>query len=512
MTELGCKKKDFYTSMYLECICDTNRKDFLEEKSDSALESHRRMIRDKRYDVLLDRFVKIMNAKMAILFHEKNQQHLEKADGGRNIVVLSRSTESCTNRIGILRSELLDYYRNYIPEDDSRPSSILLLDIKDTARIVEVASLQRDPMVCEYERMPCVISYIHLDYYDQLSSQDQHIYFAFFYEIAQKDNVPELLEYIRRFLAFRYDLKQRIQKDFNGNLYGKRVETAWSNAWLSIEKAGAHTDSSEISRLVKEVEFKNTNIMDTLFALPASTMNGNITEEKRRIFRFIYNINISMYYRAVISEGDSPFFAVDDIIKNPEKLENKYHKIEDVLRFSQIENPTLLYGTGEVSDDAMLKSINEAILFGRKSKPMTEKKKCTGGIPKTKIITVRRRYLQAFLVDILHNMKKYGKQGAPARIFLEAESISPGYLVFCNEVEWEGENGAKEWCVHENYRLKQATEFDHAVDPNAPKGMSLACLAHCMKDYGKLLVRYKQEQDKVYFEIKLPIIQIREEL
>lgn len=57
--------------MYLECICDTNRKDFLEEKSDSALESHRRMIRDKRYDVLLDRFVKIMNAKMAILFHEK---------------------------------------------------------------------------------------------------------------------------------------------------------------------------------------------------------------------------------------------------------------------------------------------------------------------------------------------------------------------------------------------------------------------------------------------------------
>lgn len=512
MMEFDKKRYDFFTAMYLECVCDTNRKGFLEDNSSRGLENYRKAIQDKPYEMLLDSFAGMMHAKMAIMFQEKHCRPLEETDSGSNINILKRSTESCSERIGILRSELLDFYLNHFTGNDSRPASKFLLDVKDTVRIVTVAKSQKDSMVYEYERTPCVITYIHLDYFDHLSLQDKHIYFAFFYEDVMKNAVPELLEHVRHFLAFRYDLKLRIEKDFNGNLYGKQMETAWSNSWLSIEKAGAHTDSSEISRLVKEVDFKNSNIMDTLFSLPESSLCGNITEEKQRIFRFIYNINISMYYRAVISEGETPFYAVDNIIEKPKDNKDRYFRIEDVLQFTQAGNPQLLYGTGAASDICVLKAINEAVLYGKKSKPQTDDKKCTGGIPKVKTITFRKKYLQAFLVDVLHNMKTYGKKDAPARIYMETKGVSPGYLVFCNEVAWTGEDGVAQWCANHNYQLKQSAEFDHAVDPNAPKGMSLACLAHCMKDFGKLVVRYKHIQEKVFFEIKLPIIHTEEEM
>lgn len=506
MIGLNKKKNNFYASMYLECVCDTEREEFFGTNTDSKLADFRKAIKDDSYDVLLNAFVEMMHAKMAILFQERKRRPLSQASNGRSITVLSRSTESYTERIGILRSELLDFYRNYSPMDSSRPASTLLLDIKDSVRVVEVAEKQNDPMVCWYERTPCVISYIQLDYLDQLSSEKKHIYFAFFYEESKKDNLLELLEFIRCFLAFRFDLKKRIEKDFNGNMFGKQMETAWSNSWLSIEKAGAHTDSSEISRLVQEVEFKNSNIMNILFASPEKKMDGNVAEEKKRIFRFIYNINISMYYRAVISEGDSPFYSVDDIIKNPADDKTRYYRVEDAMHFSKSDDPKILYGTGENSDQKELTAINNAVLFGKKSNPVTTSKKYTGGIPRKKAITVRQRYLQAFLMDILHNIEKFGKKGSPARIYLELGKNAPGYLVFCNEVERNGED-LEHWCARENYRLKQAAEFDHAVDPNAQKGMSLGCIAHCMSDYGNMIVYYKHNGGNVFFEIKLPIIQ-----
>lgn len=357
-----------------------------------------------------------------------------------------------------------------------------------------------------------MIAYIQLNYTDRLFPEKQSIYFAFLFEATQKDNLERLVECIRCFLSFRYDLKLRIEKDFNGNLFGKRAEATWCSDWLSLEKAGAHTDSSEISRLLKRVDFKSNNIMEILFPADCTTAekaNAGVDESagirKEIIYRFIYNINISMYYRAAISYGDGPFSAVDDIIISDSQGHERYYRVEDVLKFSRVSEEKILYGTGEHSDDSAMESINQAILFGKTSKIRNGTNKLTGGIPRKKTLTIRRRYLQAFLLDILHNAQVYGN--GPTRIYLEPKQGAQMYLVVCNEVFLDKGTDLEKWCLRKNYELKQAAEFDHATDPNAKKGMSLGCIAHCMKDYGGMIARYRYQNGKVFFEIKLPIIQ-----
>lgn len=514
MADVDARKHDFYRSMFLECVCDTERRNFLKNKTQEGLDDFRKKITEKSYDQLLDSFAEMMQAKTAILFQERRCRPLDQADYSRNINVLSRSKEGSNKCISFLRSELIDFYCSPFGEGKTGPVSSLLLDIKDTVRVVEVAQMQKDPMVCEYSRDPCVICYIQLNYTDQLSLEKKYIYFAFFYDILQKDDLAGLLEYIRRFLSFRFDLKLRIEKDFNGNLFGERIEATWCNDWLSIEKAGAHTDSSGISRLLKEADFNSSKIMDILFSsgqksgsegLSAEKENAN--KQKKIIYRFIYNINISMYYRAAISQGRNPISAVDDIIKEPPEGTKRYYLIEDVLEFTPVGEDKILYGTGEHSDATVMEAINKAALFGKTGTPKNANNKSTGGIPKKKTLTIQRRYLQAFIMDILHNMEKHGKTGCPARIYIEQRQNTQGYLVFCNEVPVDGKGNLNDWCLANNYLLKQAAEFDNSKDSNAQKGMSLGCIAHCMREYGNIVVRYKHCNNRLFFEIKLPIIQ-----
>ena len=435
---------------------------------------------------------------MAIMFQERNRRPLTSEVNPRDIILLDRSNESIQDRIGILRSELLKFYHNgrQMSKDSQDPpcDSNLLLNIKDEVQIVRVNSLQMDPIVQSYTRDPCVICYIQLRYNDQLSSADKYIYFAFFYSKNKEKDLLSILECLRSLLSFRNDLMQRITKDFSGNLYGKQKEIAWCNAWLSIEKAGAHADSSKINRLIQSAKFDNTNILHTLFR-----KNDDQTRQAKQLLELIYNIEISMYYRAIMSEGDCSFLSADNILYYEEGQNKPYFKVEHVLQFSEIETDT-------IKVDYTPRDINNAYLYGKESICKTQDGTDISGVPVPKEITCRSRYLRAFMVDILNNITKHAKEGSVPKIYLELGNDDPGYLVFANEVKDGPIEKIDEWCTHHNYTLKQSAEFDHADNPNAPKGISLGCIAHCMSQYGNFIVQYASNQNRAWFYIKLPII------
>lgn len=500
------QKLELLSSIYLECVCDQTRKHFLQKELGSnfaCLEQFRTDIQNKPYAELLDIFKKLMHSKMAIMFQERDRQTLTRSVEKRDIILLDRSTESTNDRIGILRSELLEFYRDCYSVSnqpkDSPFASTLLFKIDDEIKIVKVNQEQSDPMVCNYTREPCIICYVRLHYCDRLASADKYIYFAFFYSERATNELPQIIQSLRSLLAFRYDLMERITKDFSGNLYGKQKETAWSNGWLSIEKAGAHTDSSEISRLIKSAKFDNTNILYTLLEEDNTKENANSKGEAKKLLDLIYNIEISMYYRAVISEGEYLFRSTDNILCCHENEKEPYCKIEDVLRFSPIT-------TNKIKVEFSPEHINNALLYGKYSECRTKDGTKTNGMPVVKEITCRRRYLRAFIVDILNNIVKYAKKGSTSRIYLEFSGDNPGYLVFANEVEHEPYTEVTKWCAVQNYQLKQSAEFDHALNPDAPKGISLGCISHCMNQYGNFIACYAPEENNAWFYIKLPII------
>lgn len=495
------QKLEFLTSMYLECVCDQSRIHCLQNElgtNFTGLSQFKEHIQNKPYAELLDIFKKLMHSKMAIMFQERNRKPLTQCVKKRDIILLDRSNESVSDRINILRSELLEFYINYSysgnqPQDPPSASK-LLLKIKDEVRIVQVKEDQIDSMVCNYKREPCVICYIQLCYYDRLSLADKYIYLAFFYSKKETNDLISLIEWIRTLLSFRNVLMERITKDFSGNLYGKQKETAWSNAWLSIEKAGAHTDSSQINRLIKSAKFNNTNILRTLLEEDEANQS-----QSKRLLDLIYNIEISMYYRAVISEGENPFCSTDNILYYADDENEPYYKVEHVLQFSQID-------TEQIKVDYTHDDINNALLFGEESECDTQEGIGTGGMPVAKEITCRGRYLRAFFIDILNNIMKHAEKGSAAKIYLEFSPDAPGYLVFANEVKNGPSTEIEHWCSQKNYHLKESAEFDHACNPNAPKGISLGCIAHCMNQYGKFIATYAPWKNRAWFYIKLPII------
>ena len=495
------QKLEFFSSMYLECVCDQSRNQCLQNELGAkynGLTPFKKDIQNKSYAEILDVFKKLMRSKMAIMFQERNRKPLTSCVNKRDIILLDRSNESVNDRIKILRSELLDFYCNCsYPSNQSQDTpcaSKLLLNINDEIQIVQVKQEQVDSLVCSYKREPCVICYIRMCYYDRLSLDDKYIYFAFFYSDKDANNLLSIIECLRTLLSFRNDLMERITKDFSGNLYGKQKETAWSNAWLSIEKAGAHTDSSQISRLIQSAKFNNTNILRTLLEEDESNES-----QSKKLLDLIYNIEISMYYRAVISEGENLFRSTDNILYYADGEKEPYYKVKDVLQFSKIE-------TNKIRVNYSPHDINDALLFGEESTCDTKDGIGTGGMPVTKEITCRGRYLRAFFIDILNNITKHAKEGSTSKIYLEFGSEEPGYLVFANEAKNGPTKNVKQWCSQENYRLKQSAEFDHASDPNAPKGISLGCIAHCMNQYGNFIATYAPSGNRAWFYIKLPII------
>lgn len=497
------KKLEFFAAMYLESVCDKTRvaffKDWEGDRQDSAdkVEAFREQIESEDYGSLIESFRELMGAKKAVMFQTRTQSDLSEGTE-RRITVLASSQEE-RERIDILRSELLDFYRNHDPHGN-RPFSRMLLDVKDTVRVVLVGSEQKDPAVQRYARQPCTIAYVRLDYTDRLHKKGTGcIFFAFFYSEKQSKDLMEVLKRLQGFLSFRHDLKRRIEKDFNGNLFGKRTEEAWRIDWLSIEKAGAHTDSSGVNRLINQRSSKdNEDILNTLFGSAASG-----PQDSSQLLKLTYNILIAMYFRAVISDGEDQFTSADNIEGGDV---GAYSKVGDLIRFSEkdYKGLKLRFGNGQNKDD-----INNALLYGARNEIKTADGISCTGMPAYKHITFRSKYLRAFLVDILCNIETYGAKGECAEIYIEDCPAPPGYLVFRNQVVNDADD-PEGWCGRENYKLKQSIEFDH-VETSIPKGFSLGCIAHCMRWAGQLTASYSCESGKTYFTIKLPMIQTRKE-
>ena len=185
------KKLDFFVSMYLESVCDETRVAFLKDwKGDPGGPSDkvggfRERIETEDYSSLIKFFRKLMGAKKAVMFQTRTQDDLAMETEYRSITVLTSSEEEVEEkkkekRINILRSELLEFYRNHDPRK-GRPFSQVLLDVKNTVRVVLVGREQEDPAVQNYVRQPCTIAYAKLDYTDRLRGNEPgHVFFAFF--------------------------------------------------------------------------------------------------------------------------------------------------------------------------------------------------------------------------------------------------------------------------------------------------------------------------------------------
>lgn len=495
---------EFWAAMYLESVCDETRAEFLKkwrgaaDGSDDKIQQFKKKIELAPYSDLMEELRKLTAAEKVVMFQSKDQGSLaDKKVEYRDIIVLAR-TNDLKNKINILRSELLEFYRNQ-DHSQGRPASVMLLDITDTVRIVRVDEQQQDLSVQSYQRTPCTIAYVRLDYIDQLNEgKTGHIFFAFFYPIKQSKSLLSILKYLQGFLSFRHSLKLRIEKDFNGNLFGKRTEELWRIDWLSIEKAGAHTDSSNVNRLISG-RSEQTDILDTLF----SAGKGS-DKDSGQLLKLTYNIMIAMYYRAVISDDRKQFIAADNIEKGDES--SSYFKVQDLIKFSEqkLSDITIGFGCGQSAND-----INNAYVYGAASVPTLDDGRKTGGIPQVKEVTFRCKYLRAFLVDILCNIETHGKSNTQASIYIEdLQAEGPKYLVFQNQVDAPSSNPAA-WCQEKNYMLKQSIEFDH-VDTMIPKGISLGCIAHCVQWAGRFVVSYTHDNGKTYYTIKLPIIRKEE--
>lgn len=493
----------------MESVCDETRVAFLRNwrkdsyDEDDKVRAFRDQIETEDYSSLLESFRKIMGARKVVMFQTRTQDDLTAETEHRSITVLASSQEE-NDQMDILRSELLDFYCRHTP-CECRPFSKLLLEVKDTVRIVSVGEKQVDYAVQEYIRQPCTIAYVRLDYTDRLRvDKPGRVFFAFFYAADQSKDLMEVLKHLQGFLSFRHNLKQRIEKDFSGNIFGKRAEETWRIDWLSIEKAGSHTDSSGVNRLIKHRP-SNSNIdidiMDTLFN-PSNSM----PEDSGQLLKLTYNILIAMYFRAVISAGQDQFISADNLDDGDK---DTYCKVGDLIPLSEknYEKFKLRFAKGQNEE-----YINNAPLYGVPNKITTlDGRDCTG-IPAYKGMATRRKYLQAFVVDILCNIENHGTAGEYAEIYIEDCPDPPGYLVFKNQVTKDPKDSKdpETWCRQKNYELKRSIEFDH-MGASGPKGFSLGCIAHCMRWIGNLVARYSCENGKIYFTIKLPIIQLRKE-
>ena len=486
-------KNNFWASTYLECVCEESRNDIVENQCASLLE-FREKIKTLDYDELMELFCQITESKMIIMFQCGSGKKIDKSIKYNEIVVLAESTKRSDKRvIPILRSELLDYYRNN--NYSGQPSSKLLLNVNSSIKIVSVDKEQEDLIVKNYHRQPCTITYIRLEYFKDLNSEKkQYLYLAMFYEESKKTDLSFVLDSLKKLLSFRYDLMNKIKDDFHGNLYGEKKKQEWRNKWLSIEKAGAHADSALINQIIDNSNFNSKKTFDAFFSenFQNNNENKNETNECYQIVQLISNIMIARYFRAILCPDDTEFFCKDNIINSGF---SKYCSLEDVFWLKDDNTETLRIHTTEVCFENYER---ERRLYGKLGQ--NTQNKVVKGMPGEKYTTYRKRYLIAFIVDILNNLSKYGKK---AKISIEETPFDlPNYLVFQND--FSSKNGKS--CGELNYELKQSSEFDNAFEPIKIKGISIGCLTHFMQYYSHINVYYEENNGKIIYSVKLPIL------
>lgn len=490
-------KIEFLSSVLLECVCDDTRRDLLrslnfQESEKMDLDSFREKIRTSSYKEINRMVQELSKAEMVIMFQVHNGKPLAHCTEYNEIVTLSTPKNK---KIPILRSELLDYYNNHT--SNGKPKSRIELDIKQSLRLVSVEENQDDPIVGSYIRQSCTIAYIQFDYFfNGIESGSKksvshpyrgELYFALFYPYCKNaSEILVILKNVRNFLSFRSEFKSKIQKDFEMNMFGKQKEAEWRNDWLSTEKAGAHANNTTMNKIIDESNFNGKILYDTLFN--ESDSNGG-----KLFVPLIANVLIARYFRAVMGPPESDFKIYDHIKNRP--LERRYRYLTDVIAFSDDEELFL-------KDIRIRKNIVGNPELYSISAQIEEEDSLFGGIPKTSKITYSKKYLEAFIFDVFCNIEKYGEE---AEISIEQTTEDePSYFVIKNSLKnnamWDKDFKTL------NYILKQSIEFDNASDNSYKRGISLGCIAHFCKYFGKLITYYSIEDTKNYYTIKLPII------
>ena len=475
----------FLAATYLECVSNELR----ETVSNTFLKkSHldfQNEISTAAYDKILDEFKIITGSDMIIMFQVSGGTPIKSETNFNQIVILSESeAERC---IPILRSELLKYYHYETPK----------LLLKESIRIVNVASENEDSTVVSYYRSPCTIAFVEFGY-GATPKENNRIYFAIFFK--QQNNsyvsVSEILPKIQNFLLYRFDLISRINRDFMNNIYGIQKEEFWKNQWLSIEKAGAHADSKFIDDIIEDSKFK-TLCINTLFFDDKGVCGD---KDNKNVLQLISNILIARYFRLIFS-SDPHFWRCFDHIDEDFSLLSDVVAFDGNLKFLQAGEKSIpIKYSGNI--------LSKLPLF------FIESEEDYGGVPCIMETTYSKKYLIAFLVDVFNNILSRGK-----RIVVTTESSKteePGFLVIKNTVDindivdldWNTLDATQklQHCNMLNYKLKQSIEFENAIDQSMKKGLSLGCLNHFMSYFGKMKVYYEYLDDVVWFCIKLPII------
>lgn len=497
---LNSDKEKFLYSLYLECICDntrnkiivdSNRKGYITENS---LEEFVKIFEANTYDTVLYKLSIVSKSKMIIMFQVRKGAKITGETKWSQINVLSSPEE---RKYPILNSELLNFYIN--SSNQEKFNGKLLFDIKDSVRLVSVNSVQSDKVVGTYKREDCKIAYVQLEYKDEVNNKNtNYIYFALFFDNDAKTN--EIMKSLQNFLSFKHYLLDRIKHDFRANLFGRNKEEEWKNEWLAMEKAGAHADNSTINSIIKDIGFSGETIQKALMTDKCS--NAEEIEPKNMVL-LTSNILIAKYFRAIFGIENESFYSLDNVVKSGN---NKYCNLDDIIRISD----SLKNGEqNELNNPKGFKLVfknngfNEYSLYGKYGKKIGSSESI-GGMPlscnhKT---TYRKRYLQAFIVDIINNALKYGNE---LEISIEkTKDDEPNYLVFKNNIK---DNTTNKNYLERNYKLKASIEFDNPNGKLLTEGISLGCINHFMSYYTNMETYYEPNNINLFYCIKLPIIQ-----
>ena len=483
----------FLVRLYLENICsDQKKNEHYFEEIKKILTEEENLTKDRYYSYLLNSIENQLKKETeyskldVIMFQVDEGEKINSKTMGQNVIIINPDSYLS---IPMLRSELIDYYINCEKENfvikDNRPKSQLILEIEDSIKIVKVSENQKDPMVLNFSREECYISYIQIDFLD--NGKKKHVYFAIVFPVEKGNNELNIIKVIKKFLSLRYELVKRIESDFRGDMIGKKMRDEWRYRWLAIDKAGTHTDTHQGDSEIKEFEFNASNSFFPKFFKDDDSVNPltkNSLEKYATIIKMIANKQIARIFRRIISSSGQTFSTITENVDG-ETIG------ETIMEFPKTENGIIQIQNVKYHYDDEI--INNSLLFKKEFKATDELP--IAGMNVCVPQSYKLKYLRAIIVDVINNICRYSNEA-----YIEIEETDnpqhPNYLVFKN-------NLVKQDVNINNYHLKKQLEFDEIYEKNGKNGFSLATIATFL-NYSELGVMAYYENN--CFNIKLPII------
>lgn len=483
----------YFARLYFENIClEKEKEENLYNEICNEIKNTEKFL---NYSEMLNKICKYLTKDFInkdinlLIFQINNGEKISSNVNYHNLIFIN---DSFNLTKPILRSELIDFYVNC---DDGinivcqeKPYSKLILEIKDSIKIVQIDENQNDIIVGKYVRSESFVAYVQIDYLD--NKEKKHVYFAIIIPKTGQQLI-DILEIVKKFLSFRYSIVKKIERDFRGNRMGEKMREHWCSCWLSIDKAGSHSD---VKQNEYEIQHLNFNHENTFF--PTLINNTQLFDGKNDEFSIIIstlaNKQIARIFRRIVSNNDSKLLPLLDSV-DAETIEDTIMKLpynKNISNYTDYYCNSFSYKNTIFYFNA--NRINKAKLF---KKYKLSNNQVVSGMSMVVPLTYKLSYLQAIIVDVIGNMCKYSNE---AFIYIEAneKSKDTDYLVFKNDL-----NRTKEY---NNYLLKAKIEFDEIYHKKTRLGFSLATIAAFLNASDALIKTFYMDG---YFYIKLPIIQ-----